>query len=104
MSSLSQFDLRLNRGVSDFNIAQTFVITGTWRVPGLDSLPRPLAYAGVEQEGKIGSTRRELDCRMKTLPQPWMVAREAPICAGAISIGRPYRDNNRQPTIPTLAS
>ncbi|HTF69809.1 MAG TPA: TonB-dependent receptor, partial [Edaphobacter sp.] len=45
MSSLSQFDLRLNRGVSDFNIAQTLVIAGTWRVPGLDSLPRPLAYA-----------------------------------------------------------
>jgi hypothetical protein len=45
MSSLSQFDLRLNRGVSDFNIAQTLVIAGTWRVPRLDSLPRPLAYA-----------------------------------------------------------
>jgi hypothetical protein len=45
MSSLSQFDLRLNRGVSDFNIAQTLVIAGTWRVPGGDSLPRPLAYA-----------------------------------------------------------
>jgi hypothetical protein len=45
MSSLSQFDLRLNRGVSDFNIAQTLVIAGTWRVPGLDSLPRPLALA-----------------------------------------------------------
>jgi hypothetical protein len=45
MSSLSQFDLRLNRGVSDFNIAHTLVIAGTWRVPGLDSLPRPLAYA-----------------------------------------------------------
>ena len=37
MSSLSQFDLRLNRGVSDFNIAQTLVIAGTWQVPGLDS-------------------------------------------------------------------
>jgi hypothetical protein len=45
MSSLSQFDLRLNRGVSDFNIAQTLVIAGTWRVPGLDSLPKQLAYA-----------------------------------------------------------
>jgi hypothetical protein len=45
MSSLSQFDLRLNRGVSDFNIAQTLVIAGTWRVPGLDSLPKPLSYA-----------------------------------------------------------
>jgi hypothetical protein len=45
MSSLSQFDIRLNRGVSDFNIAQTLVIAGTWRAPGLDSLPGPLAYA-----------------------------------------------------------
>jgi len=53
MSSLSQFDLRLNRGVSDFNIAQTLVIAGTWRFPGLDSLPRPLAYAtkGWEMSG-----------------------------------------------------
>jgi hypothetical protein len=24
----------------------------------------------IQQEGKIGSTRRELDCWMKTLPQP----------------------------------
>jgi hypothetical protein len=45
MSSLSQFDLRLNRGVSDFNIAQTFVIAGTWQIPARNSLPRPLALA-----------------------------------------------------------
>ena len=53
MSSLSQFDLRLDRGVSDFNIAQTLVIAGTWQVPGRDSLPRPLALAakGWEMSG-----------------------------------------------------
>jgi hypothetical protein len=38
----------------------------------------------VQQEGKIGSTRRELDCWMKTLPQPWMVAMEATIFSGLI--------------------
>jgi transposase len=38
----------------------------------------------VQQEGKIGSTRRELDCWMKTLPQPWMVAMEATIFSGWI--------------------
>src|SRR5258708_7148263 len=38
MSSLSQFDLRLNRGLSDFNIAQTVVVAGTWQVPSLDSI------------------------------------------------------------------
>jgi hypothetical protein len=25
----------------------------------------------IQQEGKVGSTRRERDCWMKTLPQPW---------------------------------
>jgi hypothetical protein len=46
MSSLSDYDLRLNRGVSDFNVAQTLVVAGTWQVPSLDSLPRPLAWTG----------------------------------------------------------
>jgi Carboxypeptidase regulatory-like domain/TonB-dependent Receptor Plug Domain len=53
MSSLSQFDLRLNRGVSDFNIAQTLVIAGTWQLPSRDVLPRPLAWTakGWEMSG-----------------------------------------------------
>jgi hypothetical protein len=46
MSSLSDYDLRLNRGVSDFNIAQTLVVAGTWQVPGLNSLHGPLAWTG----------------------------------------------------------
>ena len=33
----------------------------------------------IHQEGKVGSTRRELDCWMKTLPRPWTVAMEATI-------------------------
>ena len=38
----------------------------------------------VQQEGKVGSLRRELDCWMKTLPQPWTVAMEATIFSGWI--------------------
>jgi transposase len=38
----------------------------------------------IQQEGKVGSTRRELDCWMKTLPQPWTVAMEATIFSGWI--------------------
>jgi hypothetical protein len=55
MSSLSQFDLRLNRGVSDFNIAQTLVIAGTWQLPSRDVLPRPLAWTakGWEMSGML---------------------------------------------------
>src|SRR5260370_5975964 len=37
------------------------------------------ASGRVQQEGKVGSTRRELDCWMRTLPQPWTVAMEATI-------------------------
>ena len=33
----------------------------------------------IQQEGKVGSTRRELNYWMKTLPQPWTVAMEATI-------------------------
>src|ERR1700737_5469999 len=38
----------------------------------------------IQQEGKIGATRRELDGWMKTLPQPWTVAMEATIFTGWI--------------------
>lgn len=44
MSSLSAFDLRLNRGISDFNIAHTGVIAGTWQVPSPQSLSGPIAW------------------------------------------------------------
>ncbi|MCU1260542.1 MAG: TonB-dependent receptor plug, partial [Bryobacterales bacterium] len=44
MSSLHAFDLRLGRGLSDFNVAQTLVIAGTWQVPGPRSLSGPLAW------------------------------------------------------------
>jgi outer membrane receptor protein involved in Fe transport len=37
ISSLSWFDLRLDRGVSDFNIPRTLVLNGTWNIPGVKS-------------------------------------------------------------------
>lgn len=36
----------------------------------------------IQQEGKVGSTQRELDCWMKTLPQPWSAGMEATIFSG----------------------
>jgi transposase len=57
---------------------------------GLDVHKRTISYcvknaAGhVHQEGKIRSTRRELDAWIKTLPQPRMIAMEATIFPGWI--------------------
>ena len=57
---------------------------------GLDVHKKTISYcvkdaAGkVHQEGKIGSTRRELDAWIKTLPQPRMMAMEATIFTGWI--------------------
>jgi transposase len=57
---------------------------------GLDVHKRTISYcvkdaAGhVHREGKIGSTRRELDAWIKTLPEPRMMAMEATIFSGWI--------------------
>jgi transposase len=57
---------------------------------GLDVHKRTISYcvkdaAGhVHSEGKIGSTRRELDAWIRTLPQPRMIAMEATIFTGWI--------------------
>jgi transposase len=57
---------------------------------GLDVHKRTISYcvkdaAGlVHQEGKIGSTRRELDGWIRTMPQPRMIAMEATIFTGWI--------------------
>src|SRR5580698_10744287 len=57
---------------------------------GLDVHKRTISYcvkdaAGcVHLEGKIGSTRRELDAWIKTLPQPRTIAMEATIFTGWI--------------------
>jgi hypothetical protein len=52
---------------------------------GLDVHKRTISYcvkdaAGkIHQEGKIGSTRRDLDSWIKTLPQPRIIGRSSPI-------------------------
>jgi transposase len=57
---------------------------------GLDVHKRTISYCvkdatgHVHQEGKIGSTRRELDAWIKTLPQPRTIAMEATIFTGWI--------------------
>src|SRR5258708_4597439 len=57
---------------------------------GLDVHKKTISYCvkdvsgRIQQEGKVGSTRRELDCWMKTLRQPWTVAMEATIFSGWI--------------------
>ena len=42
------------------------------------------AAGRVHQEGKVGSTRRDLDCWIRTLPQPRAIAMEATIFTGWI--------------------
>jgi transposase len=42
------------------------------------------ATGQVLQDGKVGSTRRELDCWIQTLPQPRTIAMEATIFTGWI--------------------
>jgi hypothetical protein len=57
---------------------------------GLDVHKKTISYCvkdasgQIQQEGKVGSTRRELDCWMKGLPQPRTVAMEATIFSGWI--------------------
>jgi outer membrane receptor protein involved in Fe transport len=45
IASLPWFDLRLNRGLSDFNVGKTFVLNGTWEVPTPKSLSAPAQWA-----------------------------------------------------------
>jgi len=45
ISSLPWFDLRLNRGPSDFNVGRTFVLNGTWEVPTPKSFSAPAQWA-----------------------------------------------------------
>jgi hypothetical protein len=44
ISSLDWFDLKLNRGLSDFNVGRTFVLNGTWELP-TPKFEGPLKYA-----------------------------------------------------------
>jgi hypothetical protein len=45
ISSLPWFDIRLNRGLSDFNVGRTFVLNGTWEIPSSKSLSGPVGWA-----------------------------------------------------------
>ncbi len=50
ISSLDWFDLKLSRGLSDFNVGRTFVVNGTWDIPTPKSWsgPAKLALGGWE--------------------------------------------------------
>ena len=45
ISSLHWFDMRLSRGLSDFNVGRTFVVNGTWDAPTPRSVPAPAQWA-----------------------------------------------------------
>jgi hypothetical protein len=45
ISSLSWFDLKLSRGLSDFNVGRTLVVNGTWEAPTPRSLSAPVQWA-----------------------------------------------------------
>ena len=45
ISSLPWFDLRLNRGLSDFNVGRTLVVNGTWDAPTPKSFAAPARWA-----------------------------------------------------------
>ncbi len=79
------------------NSAATLIQRTTTEAPrrdmyyiGLDVHKKTISYCvkdvsgQIQQEGKVGSTRRELDCWMKTLPQPWSAGMEATIFSGWI--------------------
>ena len=44
ISSLNWFDMKLSRGLSDFNVGRTLVVNGTWAVPTAKSLVGPARW------------------------------------------------------------
>ncbi|MFI5057455.1 MAG: TonB-dependent receptor domain-containing protein [Candidatus Acidiferrales bacterium] len=44
ISSLNWFDMRLTRGLSDFNVGRTLVVNGTWDVPTANSFTGPARW------------------------------------------------------------
>jgi transposase len=81
---------RLNSAVTLIQRTTTEAPRGHMYYIGLDVHKKTISYCvkdasgRIQQEGKVGSTRRELDCWMKTLPQPWSVGMEATIFSGWI--------------------
>jgi hypothetical protein len=45
IASLHYFDPKLSRALSDFNVARTLVVNGTWELPNSKSASGPLAFA-----------------------------------------------------------
>src|SRR5216683_2893643 len=45
IASLHWFDMRLSRGLSDFNVGRTLVVNGTWEVPSPKTLSAPAQWA-----------------------------------------------------------
>jgi hypothetical protein len=45
ISSLPFYDIRSNRGLSDFNIGRTLVLNGTWEIPSAKSFSGPAKWA-----------------------------------------------------------
>jgi hypothetical protein len=45
IGSLSWFDLRLNRGVSDYNVPRVLVVNASWLIPTIKSIPTALGWA-----------------------------------------------------------
>jgi hypothetical protein len=45
ISSLNWFDMKLTRGLSDYNVARTLVINGTWEIPTAKSWTGPAKWA-----------------------------------------------------------
>ncbi len=45
ISSLHWFDMKLSRGLSDFNVGRTLVVNGTWEVPGPKNMSAPAQWA-----------------------------------------------------------
>ena len=81
---------RLNPSATLIQRTTTVAPRGHMYYIGLDVHKKAISYCvkdlsgRIQQEGKVGSTRRELDCWMKTLPRPWTVAMEATIFSGWI--------------------
>lgn len=44
ISSLNWFDMRLTRGLSDFNVGRTLVVNGTWDIPTAKSFSGPASW------------------------------------------------------------
>jgi hypothetical protein len=44
ISSLNWFDMKLTRGLSDFNVARTLVVNGTWEIPSAKSWTGPAKW------------------------------------------------------------